>query len=431
LGRRARFDKGPGMTVYGLVDCNNFYVSCERVFNPKLEDRPVIVLSSNDGCAIARSNEAKALGVKMAQPLFQFMDLVRQHDIQILSANFPLYSEMSNRVTQVLAETAPEVQQYSIDESFLDLTGMTEDLTTFGQTLRAKVYQWTGIPVGVGIAETKTLAKIANRIAKESKKADGVLNLSGSQWQAKALEMSKVGDVWGIGKQFEKKLQRNGIMTALDLSQQPDAWVRKEMGVVGLKTVRELRGEDCIGFQSIPKPKQTTLVSRSFGATVSDLDDLVNAISVFATTAAEEIRNANLVSSNVSVFIETNRFSKEPQYTPSHSVELSPATNNTKHIVRAAIQGCKEIYREGFEFKKAGVMLLDLVDAEMAPKSLFNHVDPRDDRLIEAFDQINRKQGAGSINFGTAGQTAGWYSHSAFRSPAYTTEWSDILIVKT
>ncbi len=419
------------MTIYGLVDCNNFYVSCERVFNPKLEDRPVIVLSSNDGCAIARSNEAKALGVKMAQPLFQFMDLVKQHDIQVLSANFPLYSEMSNRVTQVLAETAPEVQQYSIDESFLDLTGMAEDLTKYGQTLRAKVRQWTGIPVGVGIAETKTLAKIANRIAKKSIKADGVLNLSGSQWRGKALEMSNVGDVWGIGKRFEKKLQRNGIMTALDLSRQPDAWVRKEMGVVGLKTVRELRGEDCIGFQSVSKPKQTTMVSRSFGDTVSDLDDLVNAISVFATTAAEEIRNANLVSSNVSVFIETNRFSKERQYAPSHSVELSPATNNTKHIVRAAIRGCKEIYREGFEFKKAGVMLLDLIDADLAPQSLFDRVDPRDDRLIQAFDQINQQQGPGSINFGTTGQKAGWSSHSAFRSPAYTTEWSDILVVKT
>ena len=418
------------MTVYGLVDCNNFYVSCERVFNPKLEGRPVIVLSSNDGCAIARSNEAKALGVKMAQPLFQFTNLVKQHDIQILSANFPLYSEMSNRVTQVLAETAPTVQQYSIDESFLDLTGIAEDLTKFGQTLRAKVRQWTGIPVGVGIAETKTLAKIANRIAKESKRANGVLNLSGSQWRTKALEMSKVGDVWGIGKQFEKKLQRNGIMTALDLSHQPDAWIRKEMGVVGLKTVRELRGEDCVGFESIPKPKQTTLVSRSFGETVSGLDDLVNAITAFATTAAEEIRKANLVSSNLSVFIETNRFSNGPQYTPSRSVELSPITNNTKHIVRAAIQGCKEIYREGFEFKKAGVMLLDLVDAELAPQSLFDRPDPKDDRLIEAFDQINRQQGAGSINFGTVGLPAAWHSNSAFRSPRYTTEWSEIPVVK-
>jgi DNA polymerase V len=336
---------------------------------------------------------------------------------------------MSNRVMQVLAETAPATQQYSIDECFLDLTGIA-DHTEFGRMVRGKVHQWTGIPVGVGIAETKTLAKLANRIAKASKKANGVLNLVGSPWLEKALEMTEVGDVWGIGRQYTKKLQRNGVLTALDLSRQPDAWVRQEMGVGGLKTVRELRGEDCIGFENIPKPKQTTLVSRSFGHTVSNLDDLINAVTVFASTAAEDIRKEHLVSSTVTVFIETNRFSKGPQYSPSRSVELSPATSNTKHIVRAAIQGLKEIYREGVEFKKAGVMLLDLVDADHAPQLLFDHSDPRDERLIEAFDQINRRQGPGAINFGTAGQPAGWRSNSAFRSPRYTTEWSDIPVVK-
>ena len=203
------------------------------------------------------------------------------------------------------------------------------------------------------------------------------------------------------------------------------------MGVGGLKTVRELRGEDCIGFESIPKPKQTTLVSRSFGKTVTELDDLINAVSVFATTAALDIRNANLVSSAISVFIETNRFSNGPQYAPSQAVELSPATNNTKHIVRAALQGLKEIYREGFKFKKAGVMLLDLVDADHAPQSLFDQHDPKDDKLIEAFDQINRQQGPGVINFGAAGQASDWHSASAHKSPRYTTEWDAIPAVKT
>ena len=419
------------MTIYALVDCNNFYVSCERVFNPKLEGRPVIILSSNDGCAIARSNEAKECGVKMAQPLYQFTDIVKKHDIQVLSGNFHLYTDMSNRVMQVLADMAPAAQQYSIDECFLDITGMTDDLDVYGQAVQAKVKQWTGIPVGVGIAETKTLAKAANRIAKVSKKADGVLNLVGSQWQEKALEMTEVGDVWGIGKQFAKKLHRNGVKTAMDLTNLPDGWIRKEMGVGGLKTVRELRGEDCIGFESIPKPKQTTMVSRSFGHTITELDELINAVTVFATTAAADIRKANLVSSAVSVFMETNRFSNEPQYAPSQSVELSPASNNTKHIVRAAIQGVKEAYREGFKFKKAGVMLLDLVDSDHAPQSLFDTHDPKDDKLIEAFDQIIRQQGPGTINFGTAGQASEWQSASAFRSPRFTTEWSDIPAVKT
>jgi DNA polymerase V len=418
------------MTIYALVDCNNFYVSCERVFNPKLEDRPVIILSSNDGCAIARSNEAKEFGVKMAQPLYQFTDIVKKHDIQVLSGNFHLYTDMSNRVMQVLADMAPVAQQYSIDECFLDLTGMAVDLDEFGQTVQAKVKKWTGIPVGIGIAETKTLAKVANRIAKTSKKTGGVLNLVGSQWRSKALEMTEVGDVWGMGKQFTKKLNRNGVKTALDLTNQPDGWIRKEMGVGGLRTVRELRNEDCIGFENIPKPKQTTLVSRSFGKTVTELDDLINAVSVFATTAALDIRKANLVSSAISVFIETNRFSNGPQYAPSQAVELAPATNNTKHIVDAAIQGLKEIYREGFKFKKAGVMLLDLVDADHAPQSLFDHHDPKDDKLIEAFDQINRQQGPGAINFGTAGQASGWHSTSAHKSPRYTTEWDAIPAVK-
>jgi DNA polymerase V len=419
------------MTIYALVDCNNFYVSCERVFNPKLDDRPVIILSSNDGCAIARSNEAKEFGVKMAQPLYQFTDIVKKHDIQVLSGNFHLYTDMSNRVMQVLADMAPLTQQYSIDECFLDITGMTEDLDEYGHTVRAKVKQWTGIPVGIGIAETKTLAKVANRIAKTSQKTDGVLNLVGSQWQTKALGKTEVGDVWGIGKQFTKKLNRNGVKTALDLTNQPDGWIRKEMGVGGLKTVRELRGEDCIGFESVPQPKQTTLVSRSFGQTISDLDDLINAVTVFATTAAADIRKAGLVSSSISVFMETNRFSNEPQYAPSQSIELSPATNNTKHIVRAAIQGVKEAYREGFKFKKAGVMLLDLVDADHAPQSLFDSHDPKDDKLIEAFDQINRRQGPGAIYFGTAGQASKWHSASAYQSPRYTTEWDDIPSVKT
>jgi len=332
---------------------------------------------------------------------------------------------------QVLANMAPAAQQYSIDECFLDITGMTGGLDEFGRAVQAQVKQWTGIPVGIGIAETKTLAKVANRLAKVSKKSGGVLNLVGSQWLTKALERTEVGDVWGIGKQFTKKLNRNGVKTALDLTNQPDGWIRQEMGVNGLKTVRELRGEDCIGFESIPQPKQTTMVSRSFGQTVTELDDLINAVTVFATTAARDIRNANLVSSAVSVFIETNRFSNEPQYAPSQTVELSPASNNTKHIVRAAIQGVKETYREGFKFKKAGVMLLDLVDADHAPQSLFDCHDPKDDKLIEAFDEINRRQGPGSINFGTAGQPSKWYSASAYQSPRYTTEWEAIPVVKT
>ena len=419
------------MTVYGLVDCNNFFVSCERVFRPGLEGRPTVVLSSNDGCVIARSNEARALGVGMGQPVFQIKALIRKEDIQVISANHSLYSDMSHRVMQVLAELAPAAEIYSIDECFLDLTGIPDDLTDFGQRVRTTVQQWTGLPVCVGIAETKTLAKVANRIAKTSEKTQGVLNLTGSSRRSEALEMTPVGQVWGIGRQFAQKLDRKGARTARDLARLPDEWVRTEMGVQGLRTVLELRGEDCIGSEDMPQPKQSTMVSRSFGNPVTALEDLVDAITVFATDAARSIRTANRVCSSVHVFIETNRFSKDPPYAPSRLESLSPPTHNTRHIVGAALKGLRDIYREGLAYKRAGVMLLDLVDAREAQASLFDRPDPKDDRLIDAMDAIEGRMGPGSIRFGLSGSAARWRPSGAFRSPHYTTRWADIPVVKT
>ena len=423
------------MSVYGLADCNNFFVSCERVFRPALEGRPAVVQSSNDGCIVARSDEAKALGVKKAQPAFQAKDLIERHEIAVISGNFQFYTDMSNRVMQVFGELVPAVEKYSIDECFLDLTGIPQDLTAFCQGLKLTVGQCTGLPISIsisiGIAETKTLAKIANRLAKTSAKTDGVLDLTGERWRDRALGSTEVGDIWGIGRQYARKLNRNGVMTALDLAQRPDGWVRKEMGVGGLKTVRELRGEDSIGFDDMPQPKQTTMVSRSFGTEVRDYDELANAITMFATDAARSILKANLVSTSVSVFIETNRFGKSQHHAPSRSEALSPATNNTRHVVRAALSAVKHIYREGLAYKRAGVMLLYLVETGQAQVSPFDTQDPRDDKLIEAFDAINDRLGPGAIQFGPAPQAAAWRSSSAYRSPSYTTRWEDILKVKT
>ena len=419
------------MSVYGLADCNNFFVSCERVFGPALEGRPTIVLSSNDGCIVARSDEAKAIGVKMAQSAFQAKDLIERHRIAVISGNLQFYTDMSNRVMQVFGELVPAVEQYSIDECFLDLTGLPEDLTAFCHNLKQTVHQWTGLPVSIGIAETKTLAKIANRLAKTSVKAAGVLDLTGARWRDRALTSTEVGDVWGIGRQYAQKLNRNGVITALDLARRADGWVRKEMGVGGLKTVRELRGVDCIGFDDMPQPKKTTMVSRSFAAEVRDYDELANAVTVFATDAARSIRRANLIASSVSVFIETNRFATSPHHAPSHSEALSPASNNTKQVVRAALSALKHIYREGLAYKRAGVMLLDLAAAGQGQVSLFDTHDPKEDKLIEAFDAINDRLGPGSIQFGPAAQAAAWQSSSAFRSPCYTTRWQDIPKVKT
>ena len=250
----------------------------------------------------------------MAQPAFQAKELIERHSIAVISGNLQFYTDMSNRVMQVFGELVPAVEKYSIDECFLDLTGIPQELTAFCQDLKRTVRQWTGLPISIGIAETKTLAKIANRLAKTSAKTDGVLDLTGERWRDRALASTEVGDVWGIGRQYAQKLNRNGVMTALDLARRPDGWIRKEMGVGGLKTVRELRGEDCIGFDDMPQPKQTTMVSRSFGTEVRDYDELANAIAMFATDAARSIRRANLVSTSVSVFIETNRLGKSPHH---------------------------------------------------------------------------------------------------------------------
>ena len=384
------------MSIYGLADCNNFFVSCERVFRPALEGRPAVVLSSNDGCIVARSDEAKALGVKMAQPAFQAKDLIERHSIAVISGNLQFYTDMSNRVMQVFGELVPAVEKYSIDECFLDLMGIPQELTAFCQRLKHTVRQWTGLPISIGIAETKTLAKIANRLAKTSVKTNGVLDLTGERWRDRALASTEVGDVWGIGRQYAQKLNRNGVMTALDLTSRPDGWIRKEMGVGGLKTVRELRGEDCIGFDDMPQPKQTTMVSQSFGTEVRDYDELANAIAMFATDAARSIRRANLVSTSVSVFIETNRFGKSPHHAPSCSEALSPATNNTKHVVRATLAALKRIYREGLAYKRAGVMLLDLVEAGRAPSLAIRYAGSKGRQADRSVRRHQRPAGAGS-----------------------------------
>ena len=371
------------------------------------------------------------IGGELTARPFAALDGEEAHVWGVVAGVVRSHTDMSTRVMQAFGELVPAVEKYSIDECFLDLTGIPQDLTAFCQDLKHTVRQWTGLPISIGIAETKTLAKIANRLAKTSVKTNGVLDLTGERWRDRALASTEVGDVWGIGRQYAQKLNRNGVMTALDLTSRPDGWIRKEMGVGGLKTVRELRGEDCIGFDDMPQPKQTTMVSRSFGTEVRDYDELANAIAMFATDAARSIRRANLVSTSVSVFIETNRFGKSPHHAPSCSEALSPATNNTKHVVRAALAALKHIYREGLAYKRAGVMLLDLVEAGRAPISLFDTQDPRDDKLIEAFDAINDRLGPGAIQFGPAAQAAGWRSSSAFRSPSYTTRWEDIPKVKT
>ncbi len=269
--------------VFGLVDCNNFYVSCERVFNPALEGRPVIVLSNNDGCAVARSNEAKALGIKMGAPAFQLRDLIGKHQIQVFSSNYALYGDMSRRVMRSLSEFTPEIEIYSIDEAFLDLSGFRHcDLTDYGHRIRSTVKQWTGIPVSIGIAETKTLAKIANRIAKKSQRAKSVLDLTHSPFQDRALEITDVADVWGIGRRYAHFLKQNGIHTALQLRDADDTFIKHKMGVTGTRLLQELRGVSCYALEQSPPRKKGITVSRSFKHAIQSLDELKEAIATYA-----------------------------------------------------------------------------------------------------------------------------------------------------
>ena len=420
------------MTIYALVDCNNFFVSCERVFRPALEGRPTVVLSSNDGCIVARSDEAKALGVKMAQPAFQAGDLIKRHGIEVISGNLQLYTDMSNRVMEVLAELAPATEKYSIDECFLDLTGLADDVTDFCRGVSKD-----GAPLDRLARRRRHRRDQDARQDRQQDRED--LRQDGGRSRPHRLSMARqgagvdpgrrrLGDRQTVHPEARPQRRQDGPRS---LAPARRLGPQHEMGVSGLRTVRELRGDDCIGFENMPQPKRTTMVSRSFGTEVRRREDLADAITLFATEAARSIRRAGLVGSAVSVFIETNRFSKGPRYAPSRSEALSPPTSNTRHIVRAALKALDRIYRDGPAYKRAGMMMLDLVDAADAPTSLFEQPDPRDDKLIEAFDTINDRLGPGSIRFGRAGQAAGWQSSSAFRSPYYATRWSDIPVVKT
>lgn len=424
------------MATYALVDCNNFYVSCERVFNPGLERKPVIVLSNNDGCAVARSAEAKAIGVPMAEPAFKLRHLVEQKGLIMLSSNYALYGDMSERVMSVLATFSPGAEVYSIDECFLDLDGLpVDDMTSWCRQVRATVRRWTGIPVSVGIGSTKTLAKLANNLAKKSPKAEGVLDLVGhSEWLEEALKRTDVGDVWGIGRQFAAHCRNHDIRSAFDLSRADDGWIRKTMGVVGLRTAVELRGTACHTLETEPGQKQSICCSRSFGETVSEIGQIRDALVTFASRAAEKIRQDDLVAGAIQVFFATDRFRPDrPQYSAATVLHLSPPTASTPLIIAAALGGLRSLWRDGFEYKKAGVILLDLVRPEDIPRDLFSpapEAEARPQALMEAVDGINRKLGPGAIRYGLPAPDASWQMKRGNKSPSYTTDWNELPVVR-
>ena len=417
--------------MLALADCNNFYVSCERVFRPELENRPVVVLSNNDGCVIARSQEAKDLGIGMGEPIFKCRDRIRKHDIVVRSSNYTLYQDLSRRVVETIRHFVPDIEVYSIDEVFLDLVPMVErDLEALSRTVRHTVRKWTGIPVSIGLGTTKTLAKAANRIAKRRPGADGFHRFPDADPErTRTLEAIGIQDVWGIGRRWARRFTDLGIRTALDLSRVPPSEVRRNFNVVAMRTALELRGVPCQQLETVPEPRQTLVRSRSFGEMVTEWTDLSEAIATHATRAAEKLRAEGGRAGRLSVFLNTNRFREDlPQYHRSGTCELLPHTNTTPVILGKAMEIGRRLWRAGFHYKKAGVMLSELA-FEHAQTSLFDDRDhARDERLMATLDRINQKMGAHTLHPAATGRPdrQRWQMKRRFHSPKYTTRWSDL-----
>lgn len=419
-------------SVFALVDCNNFYASCERVFNPKLNGKPIVVLSNNDGCVVARSNEAKALGIGMGVPEFQIRSVLRTHRVQVFSSNYTLYGDLSQRIMETLEQFSPHIEVYSIDEAFLSLLGFARrDLTEYGRQIRRTVKQWTGIPVSVGMAETKTLAKIANRIAKRNPDMGGVCDLLACPDREALLEGVAVEDVWGIGPNYARLLNQHGLTTALQLRQADDQWIRKHLGIVGVRLVYELRGHSCLDLDECPAPKQGITCSRAFGRSVCTLADMEEAVSSYVSRAAEKLRGEGLAATVLTVFLMTNAFTDEPQYRNSVTCSLLVGTDTTSELIRVALKGLRSIYRDGYRYKKAGVMCTALVSASQVQPDLFDHQDrPRSKRLMAALDAVNDRWGAGTLEYASSGLTKTWKTQFHRRSPAYTTDWNELPFVR-
>jgi DNA polymerase V len=405
--------------MYALIDANNFYVSCERVFRPGLKGRPVIVLSNNDGCAISRSNEAKALGVKMGAPWFKMRELAEREGIVALSANYVLYGDMSNRMMSLAAGLGPQQEIYSIDESFVTLQGVRGDLVARGYAVRRRIEQWTGLPCGVGMGTTKTLAKLANHVAKSAERKPGsypaefaqVCNLAAlpaSDLDA-VLAVTEVGDIWGIGRRIGAQLQEAGVRTALDLTRLDAAAVRARWSVVLERTVRELQGTRCISLDDAPASKKQIACTRSFGRAITALPDLLEAVSSFATRAAEKLRSQESLAGQLLVFVHTSPFAPGPQYSRSVTLPLRRPSCDTNELARTAMQGMRAIYKDGYRMAKAGVMLMDLQDASVQQQELSLACGPGDEvvrdrsKLMTALDSVNARYGRGTLQVAGSG----------------------------
>ena len=415
--------------MYALVDCNNFFASCERVFRPDLNGKPVVVLSNNDGCVIARSNEAKALGIPMGAPAFKYKSLFDKQNVNVFSTNFILYGDMSMRVMTLLSEMAPEIEIYSIDEAFLRFRGFDLfDLEKYGKEIEEKVYKSTGIPVSVGFAPTKALAKVANRIAKKFPEyTKGVYVIDTDEKRIKALKWLKVADVWGIGRRFSKRLQAKKIITAFDFINLSDAYVRSEMSVVGLRLKKELEGEETLDLEK-STAKKSIATTRSFETMYTNFEDVKERVATFAINCAEKLRKQHTHCNSIMVFVHSNGFRKDlPQYRRNILIKTEYPTHSGNDLIRYAVLGLKTIFKQGYSYKKAGVVVMDLTPENEKQLSLFSSENPKHQPLMQRIDAINQSIGQNKVKFACQDLGRTWKMRQEKLSPRYTTQLCELI----
>jgi DNA polymerase V len=416
------------MKSIALIDVNNFYVSCERVFNPKLENKPVVVLSNNDGCAISRSNEAKELGIKMGTPWFKFKEFAKQENVTALSSNYTLYLDMSHRVMTLLSKFSPDQEIYSVDESFLDLTSFkSKDLIKYGQQIKTKIKQWTGLPVSIGIGSTKTLSKLANHIAKKNPSFKGVCNLNVMDEDTLETWMSHfpVSDVWGVGRSLAPKLNQLGIISVLDLKHADPDYIRQQFSIVLEKTVRELNGVMCIELKDIEEPNKEIIVSRSFGRRVRDKQEIIEAVTSYTSRAAERMRKQESVATSLYIYIRTSPHDDKKQYANGVNIPLFQPSDDTMVLTNAALLGLDYIYRDGFDYQKTGITLCNLTSKHKMQGNLFS--DTISNSRMRVMDTINQRW-KGKLKLGSEGITKEWEMKAQFKSRNYTTNWNQLII---
>ena len=417
--------------MFALVDCNNFYASCERVFKPNLNGKPIVVLSNNDGCVIARSNEAKAF-VPMGAPAFKYQQTFTNNKINVFSSNFALYGDMSNRVMTILSEFAPEVEIYSIDEAFLKLDGFEFfDLNNYGGIINNKVRQNTGIPISIGIAPTKALSKVANRIAKKfPEQTDSVYVIDTEDKRIKALKWLKIGDVWGIGSRHAKRLIAKGVYTAYAFTQLSDEWAKQQMGVVGLRLKRDLEGKSTLSLEDV-KRKKAIATTRTFEKNHTDLFNIQERVSTFAVTCAEKLRKQNSCCNLIMVFVHTNGHRQDlPQYSRNIVVKTDYPTNSSMDIVRYAVKGLKVIYKQGYQYKKAGVIVMGLTPENEKQLNFFTAENPKHEVLMKTIDRLNHTIGQKKLKLACQDLDRTWKMNQERLSPRYTTRLDEVITVK-